>query len=167
MRLLPILFALPLLALQAHAQTASAPQSPPAPAAAPTGDAAPNALAPTAPEHHRMTSQQHFAQANLAHDGHLTLQEATGGYPTVARHFAEIDADKKGYVTEEDITNWHKLQRAMRHANQGRTDGGLRPRPAFHEGASTPQPISTSTDGKMLPMTQPDAPTTGQQATTK
>jgi hypothetical protein len=85
----------------------------------------------------------------------------------VARHFKEIDADKKGYVTEEDITNWHKLQRAMRHTNQGRTDGDLRPRPAFHEGPSTPQPINTSTGDKMLPMTQPDAPAAGQQATTK
>jgi hypothetical protein len=162
MRLLPILFALPLLALQAHAQTAAVQQAAPPPV-----PAAPATPGPDTTVHHRMSWQQHFAQANLAHDGHMTLQEASGGYPTVARHFKEIDADKKGYVTEEDITNWHKLQRAMRHSNQGRTDGGLRPRPAFHEEPSTPQPINASTDDKMLPMTQPDAPSAGQQATTK
>jgi hypothetical protein len=167
MRLLPILLALPLLALQAHLQTAAAQQTATAPASPTMGAPAPAASDPGATARHRMTWQQHFAQANLAHDGHLTLGEASGGYPTVARHFKEIDADKKGYVTEEDITNWHKLQRAMRHTNQGRTDGDLRPRPAFHEGLSTPQPINTSTGDKMLPMTQPDAPAAGQQATTK
>jgi hypothetical protein len=157
MRLLPVLLALPLLALQAHAQTA-----PPLQAAPPAGipapaSSAPNALTPTTPEHHRMTWQQRFAQANIAHDGHLTLQEANGGYPTMARHFKEIDADKKGYVTEEDVTNWHKLQRAMHHSNQGRTGDALRPRPAFQRGGTTPQRINTSTRGTALPMTQPDA----------
>jgi hypothetical protein len=167
MRLLPVLLCLPLLALQAHAQPAAAQQTAAAPATATMAAPAPAVPGADATVHHRMTWQQHFAQANLAHDGHLTLQEASGGYPTVARHFKEIDADKKGYVTEEDIGNWHKLQRAMRHANQNRTDGGLRPRPAFQEGPSTPQPINTTTDDKMLPMTHPDAPSAGQQATTK
>ena len=31
-----------------------------------------------------MTWEQHFAQANLARDGHLTLAEAKGGYADVA-----------------------------------------------------------------------------------
>jgi hypothetical protein len=74
MRLLPILFALPLLALQAHAQTVAAQQTAPAPTTATMGGPAPAASDPSATAHHRMTSQQHFAQANLAHDGHLTLQ---------------------------------------------------------------------------------------------
>ena len=85
----------------------------------------------------------------------------------MARHFTEIDADKKGYVTEEDITNWHKLQRAMHHANQRRSDQGLRPRPAIQRGATAPQPINTTSNGKLLPMAQPDASPTGQQATAK
>jgi hypothetical protein len=172
MRLLPVLLFLPLLALQAHAQTAPPPQSTPAPSVAgqggpATGGPAPNALAPATPEHHRMTWQQRFAQANLTHDGHLTAQEASGGYPSVARHFTEIDADKKGYVTEEDITNWHKLQRAMHHSSQRRSDDGLRPRPAIQRGAAAPRPINTSTNGKLLPMAQPDASPAGQQATAK
>jgi hypothetical protein len=167
MRLLLMLLALPLLAIQAQAQTTSPLQAtPPAGIAAPAG-AAQAAIAAATPEHHRMTWQQRFTQANLAHDGHLTLQEANGGYPTVARHFTEIDADKKGYLTEEDIANWHKLQRAMHHANQGRSSDGLRPRPAVQRGSTAPQPLNTSTDGKMLPMTPTDAPPPGQQATTK
>jgi hypothetical protein len=108
-----------------------------------------------------MTWKQRFTQANLAHDGHLTLQEAEGGYTSVARHFKEIDADKKGYVTEEDILNWHKLQRAMRHPNGNRADQGLRPRPAMQHGMTAPQPISTSTDGMVLPMAPTTAPVAG------
>jgi hypothetical protein len=108
-----------------------------------------------------MTWKQRFTQANLAHDGHLTLQEAEGGYTSVARHFKEIDADKKGYVTEEDILNWHKLQRAMRHPNGSRADQGLRPRPAMQHGMTTAQPINTSTDGMVLPMAPTTTPTAG------
>jgi hypothetical protein len=171
MRLLPVLLFLPLLALQAHGQTTLPPQATPVPSVAAQGGPAtdgpaPNALASPTPEHHRMTWKQRFAQANLAHDGHLTAQEASG-YPAVARHFAEIDADKKGYVTEEDIANWHKLQRAMHHSNRARSDDGLRPHPAIQRGAVAPRPINTSTNGKLLPMAQPDAPPAGQQATAK
>ena len=153
MRLLPVLLLLPLFTLQAHVQTAAS-------GAVTVAPDTPAATAPTTatPPHHRMTSQQRFAQANQAHDGHLTMQEATGGYPSIARHFTEIDADKKGYVTEEDIANWHKLQRAMHHHNTA-TDG-LRPRPAMQRGTPAPQPMKTSTDGKLLPMTQTDGTTT-------
>jgi hypothetical protein len=184
MRVLPALLLLPLLALPAHAQTASpqpaapppappAPQASPAPVAAPPAATTADSTAPSAPakaagrEHHRMTWKERFAQANVAHDGHLTLAEAKVGYKSLVRHFNEIDADKKGYVTEEDIANWHKLQGAMRHANHGTTEQGLRPRPAMQQGVITPQPLHTSTSTRLLPMAQPDtASTTGQQATT-
>ncbi len=178
MRLLPLLFLLPLLALQAHAQsTVPQPAAPPAPsaagpqqdAAAPVtaapgiaapapaiaADTASNGPASATAAHHRTTWKQHFAQANIAHDGHLTFQEANGGFPTVARHFKEIDADKKGYVTEEDITNWHKLQRATHHPAS--TEQGLRPRPAFQQGATAPRPMNTSAAATALPMSKPDA----------
>jgi hypothetical protein len=114
-----------------------------------------------------MTWKQRFAQANLAHDGHLTMQEASGGYPSLAKHFKEIDADNKGYVTEEDIANWHKLQRAMHHSNHSTTGEALRPRPAIQRGVAAPQPIKTSTNRNVLPMAQPDAASAGQEATTK
>jgi hypothetical protein len=60
----------------------------------------------------RMTWEQHFAQANVAHDGHLTLEEAKGGYALVAKHFDEIDADHKGYVTEDNIRAWQVKRKA-------------------------------------------------------
>jgi hypothetical protein len=64
-------------------------------------------------QHHaRMTWEQHFAQANLGHDGHLTLEEAKSGYATVARHFDDIDAAHKGYVTKDDIQAWRVRRRA-------------------------------------------------------
>jgi hypothetical protein len=106
-----------------------------------------------------MTWQQHFAQANLAHDGHLTMQEAHDGYPSLARHFTEIDADKKGFVTEGDVANWHKLQRAMHHANHSQPEQGLRPSHAMQQGTIRPQRVNT-TSGQLLPMTQSDATTT-------
>lgn len=60
----------------------------------------------------RVTWQAHFAQANTAHDGHLTLDEAKAGYALIAKHFADIDADHKGYVTEDDIRAWRVMRRA-------------------------------------------------------
>jgi Ca2+-binding EF-hand superfamily protein len=44
-----------------------------------------------------------FAAADTDHDGKLTLDEAKQGMPRVAAHFAEIDKDKKGYVTADEI----------------------------------------------------------------
>jgi hypothetical protein len=59
----------------------------------------------------RVTWEQHFAEANLAHDGHLTLEEAKGRYKSVAKHFNDIDADQKGYVTIDDLRAWRILRR--------------------------------------------------------
>lgn len=66
---------------------------------------------PPAQHHTRMTWEQRFTQANLAHDGHLTLEEAKGGYADVARHFDDIDVAHKGYVTEDDIRAWREKRR--------------------------------------------------------
>jgi hypothetical protein len=124
MRLLPILLVSMLLGFQAQAQPA-------APTAVPPQAAHP-AKTPAAPAHHRMSWQERFAGANTTHDGHLTLEQAKAGYATVARHFSEIDAGKKGYVTQDDITAWHKQQRSARHHAPGSADNRLRPRPALH-----------------------------------
>jgi hypothetical protein len=101
MRLLLSLLLLPTLFGPALAdETPPAPQAPAAPA-------------PKA-SHSRLTWQQHFAQANLAHDGHLTRDEATAGFPMIAKHFDDIDADHKAYVTENDIQSWRTMRSAAR-----------------------------------------------------
>ena len=92
MRILLPLFAAAMLALPTHAQTATA---------------KPN------PTH--LSMQQRFAQANVTHDGHLTLDQAKTGYKSLVRHFAAIDQDKKGYITEDDIRAYYKTQRALHH----------------------------------------------------
>jgi hypothetical protein len=126
MRFLPALLCLPLMSVAAYAQTSDPPAAAPAPAAASAPVAAP------APAHHRMSWKERFAQANVSHDGHLTLEQARQGYVTIARHFHAIDASGKGYVTLEDIDAWHKQQREARHAARSHADDSLRPRPAMH-----------------------------------
>jgi Ca2+-binding EF-hand superfamily protein len=44
-----------------------------------------------------------FKAADKDHDGKLTLSEAKAGMPRVARGFDKIDADKKGFVTLDQI----------------------------------------------------------------
>ena len=78
------------------------------------------------PTHTRLTLEQRFEQANTTHDGHLTLDQAKAGYKSVARHFAAMDQDKKGYVTEDDIRSYYKTQRALHRqsASTPRTPNG-------------------------------------------
>jgi hypothetical protein len=96
-------------------------------------------------QHARKTWEEHFTQANLAHDGHLTLAEAKAGYPSVARSFHAIDVDGKGFVTENDIRAWKALQKASRaHAH----DDPLRPRKAFQLNLLPVRPMNT--DAKQI-----------------
>jgi hypothetical protein len=68
---------------------------------------------------------ERFEQANLTHDGHLTLDQAKSGYKSVARHFDAIDVDKKGYVTVDDIRAYNKAQRTLHHkASTHHTESG-------------------------------------------
>lgn len=109
MRFVLPLAAFALIALPALAQTSS-------PTTAPSTAAA---KAPAAPApHHRLTADERFSKANTTHDGHLTLAQAKIGYPTVARHFTEIDTAKKGYVTEDQIRAWEKAERDRHHLGQ-------------------------------------------------
>jgi hypothetical protein len=89
---------------------------------APTPDATPAHAA-------RKTWQQHFTEANVAHNGHLTLEEAQGGYADIAKHFEDIDADHKGYVTETDIRAWRVMRKAA-HRLMKQPEDKLRPRSA-------------------------------------
>jgi hypothetical protein len=79
--------------------------------------------------------EEHFAQANVAHDGRLTLDEAKAGYHSLVRHFPDIDATHKGYVTIEDLKAWRAQQRAARTGTHP-TEGTLHPRPAYEPGLS-------------------------------
>ncbi|HEY1413599.1 MAG TPA: hypothetical protein VGF36_15740 [Rhodopila sp.] len=101
----------------------------------------PKADAPVS-HHVRQTWQQHFAQANLAHDGHLTLEEAKGGYATIAKHFDDIDADHKGYVTENDIRAWRVMRRAARRLAKPPQDT-LSPQHAFQRRVPEQHRVST------------------------
>jgi hypothetical protein len=55
--------------------------------------------------------EQRFARANVAADGHLTLEEARAGFPLLATHFASIDIDGKGFVTLKDLHTWSAARR--------------------------------------------------------
>lgn len=102
--------AVPLLAFGLFAVPALA--QPPAAA----GAVAVAKTATACPAHHRtyLSLAKRFALANTSHDGRLTLAQAKvgKGMRNVARHFDEIDATHKGYVTEADIKAWYKARRA-------------------------------------------------------
>jgi hypothetical protein len=129
MRRLLGLLILPALALPASAEPAQRPDAPAAHRA-------------------RQTWQQHFADANAAHDGHLTANEAKGGFAQVARHFDEIDVDQKGYVTENDVRAWKAMLKAARRLTKPPEDV-LRPRAAFQRKRPDAQPLSVSSRQKM------------------
>ena len=79
----------------------------------PTAFAADDPKACATPAHPaRQTWEQHFTGANLAQDGHLTLEEAKSGYTELAKHFDDIDVDHKGYVTKNDIRAWRVMRKA-------------------------------------------------------
>jgi Ca2+-binding EF-hand superfamily protein len=47
--------------------------------------------------------EQRFKSADVNKDGKLSLAEAEAGMPRIAKNFAKIDKDKKGYVTVEQV----------------------------------------------------------------
>ncbi len=97
-----------------------------------------------AAQHARLTWEEHFTQANKAQDGHLTLDEAKAGYPTISRNFRAIDVDGKGFVTENDIRAWKALRKAARAQPREAADP-LRPRNAFQLKLSAQRPMNTDT----------------------
>ena len=114
--------ALILLAGAAHAQTpltgttgplASAPPRTAAPAGPGTEQTAP---VTTAHRRTHRTLQERFDEANVTHDGHLTLEQARAKMPAVARDFVAIDTAKNGYVTVDEIKQHAKEARAARRA---------------------------------------------------
>jgi len=47
--------------------------------------------------------ESRFKQADINHDGRLSLAEARAGMPMVAQRFAQIDSTHQGYVTLDQI----------------------------------------------------------------
>lgn len=68
----------------------------------------------------QMRGREKFDAANVTHDGRLTRdQAAAGGLRAVARNFDAIDRDHKGYVTRQDLREWHQAKRAAMSGSQG------------------------------------------------
>src|SRR4051812_4276304 len=113
MRLATFLLASVLIAGAAQAQVVSPlggstnnPQgpTPPAPAASTPSDSGAAATATPRAHRSRRTLAERFDAANTTHDGKLTLSQARAGrLNAVARDFAQIDKEKRGYVTIDEI----------------------------------------------------------------
>ena len=58
--------------------------------------------------------QKRFAAADANADGQLTRDEAKGKMPMVYKHFDDIDAAHKGFVTLADIRAYAMAQRAAK-----------------------------------------------------
>jgi hypothetical protein len=115
---------------------------------------------PAAAHHGRRGAAEHFADANVTHDGHLTLEQANAGYKSIAKSFSQIDVAHHGYVTLDDIKTWRASKKSARmaakHAAADAADGIVRPeRMGTHLIGA--RPVQTSTD--MIVPTPADLPT--------
>lgn len=104
MRILPTLTALLLIAGAAAAQPA--PEQGLVPAQ--------SQQAPMAPAPH-MGMKARFEAANTTNDGKLTLEQARAAHlGMVAHNFVQIDTERKGYVTLQDVKVWHQARKQAR-----------------------------------------------------
>ena len=88
-------------------------------------------------EHADMAAR--FRMANTTHDGRLTMAQAqAGGMGGVARHFQQIDRDQKGYVTIQDVREWHHAMHAQKMQAQGQTQGQTQGQPGGTSGYPPP-----------------------------
>jgi hypothetical protein len=112
--------ALPIILALAAAPAFAQPTPPPPEDLPPAGQAAPAPDQPAPPpQPQRPRGHPRFDAANTTHDGKLTLEQAQQSrWTMVAKHFAEIDQDRKGYVTLQDLHVWTAARRAARQAKQ-------------------------------------------------
>ena len=115
MRLLPALAATLLISTAASAQPVPDAAAPPQPDAG--APALGGAMAPGPPGGRHMNWRQRFDAANTSHDGKLTREQAqVGGMPGIAHHFEQVDTDKKGYITLQDLRAYAQARRAEKAA---------------------------------------------------
>ncbi len=115
----PAFAVLLLLAAAAQAQTPLTGTTGPVGSPNVAGDQPPPPVATSAApsrRHGRRTLQARFDEANTTHDGHLTQEQARAAMPSVARDFAAIDTDHRGYVTLDQIKDHARAKRAARRA---------------------------------------------------
>lgn len=125
MRRVSVLLAILLFVGAAQAQVISPlggstnnPQGPP-PATPGASAATSRATAPASPAapQRRRTLAERFAAANTTRDGKLTLEQARAGrMNAVVRDFAQIDKEKRGYVTLDQVRAFQAEQRSARRA---------------------------------------------------
>lgn len=142
MRLLHALLLFPLIGAPALAQSV----------------APPAAVSPTAASPARRSAADHFTDANTSHDGHLTLDQATSGYKSIAKSFGQIDVAHHGYVTMDDIKTWKAAKKAARlaakHAASDESRGIVPPGQPIQRWLG-PKPTETSTDMIVPTPTEP------------
>lgn len=133
MRLFHALLLLPLFCAPALAQSA----------------APPAATSPAAEHHGRRSAAEHFSDANTTRDGRLTLDQAASGYKSIAKSFNQIDVNRHGYVTFDDVKAWKAAKKtarlAAKHAASDAAPGVIRPGQEIQRWLG-PKPTETSTD---------------------
>jgi hypothetical protein len=117
---------------------------------------------PATDHHGRRSAEQHFADANTTHDGHLTLEQAQAGYKSLAKSFAQIDSNHRGYITMDDVKAWRAAKKAARQATKHTAEGAAPQMPAkwpwnspevsgTAPGHITPTPVMAPRNGIDLP----------------
>ncbi len=72
------------------------------------------------PHRHYASLAEHFVAANVSHDGRLTIDQAgRAGWARIVRHFGEIDTDRLGFVTADQI---HAYNIGQRHGRRPSSD---------------------------------------------
>ncbi|HEX4858204.1 MAG TPA: EF-hand domain-containing protein [Usitatibacteraceae bacterium] len=52
--------------------------------------------------------QSRLKAADKDGDGRISKAEADAALPRIAKHFAEIDTNKDGYLTRDELRAWHQ-----------------------------------------------------------
>ena len=117
MKSLPVLL-VPLFALSLSAFAQTTPQ--PSSTGASGSSQAP--ATPTGHARHQGGCGDRFQAADTNGDGKLSRSEAQA-MPMVAKHFDEIDTNKDGYITCDELRAWRQEHRAEHEQHSGQQPG--------------------------------------------